>query len=339
MRDLRKEDELNRMMNGVGPQQQQNEQRQAQGFDAVSGHVDGQQSDKNTQFDFYESRLDVEGFVADYFAYRANKSGIEWYEQPELPFGVQPEHYMMRYLAELFEKRHMKDLEEFIDELMADPILTFNRFTEIVNIFGRNNNYQPSSMNYGRLVGLISFGGLAATRMLEENMQRQVGQIFIYVSRFIRGRINQTWENDGYCWADFMDLGRRIEKREAAIDAEESATRRASRRWSMIGIGAAVVVVGAAFIGGKILASKNCAESSAGMVKVKVRYLLVELLTNDEKPLQMDKAFIAKFYTALMKAITEVHGDYGNGAVRNSILIKVADTDICLIRIESTAEM
>lgn len=53
-----------------------------------------------------------------------------------------------------------------------------------------------------------------------------------------------------------MDLGRRIEKREAAIDAEESATRRASRRWSMIGIGAAVVVVGAAFIGGKILASK-----------------------------------------------------------------------------------
>ncbi len=39
---------------------------------------------------------------------------------------------------------------------------------------------------------------------------------------------------------------------------------------------------------------RNCAESSAGMVKVKVRYLLVELLTNDEKPLQMDKAFIAK---------------------------------------------
>ena len=63
MRDLRKEDELNRMMNGVGPQQQQNEQRQAPGFDAVNGHVDGQQRDKNRQFDFYESRLDVEGFV------------------------------------------------------------------------------------------------------------------------------------------------------------------------------------------------------------------------------------------------------------------------------------
>ena len=39
---------------------------------------------------------------------------------------------------------------------------------------------------------------------------------------------------------------------------------------------------------------RRCAESSAEMVKVKVRYLLVELLTNDEKPLQMDKAFIAK---------------------------------------------
>ncbi len=60
---------------------------------------------------------------------------------------------------------------------------------------------------------------------------------------------------------------------------------------------------------------------------------LKEISSNDKPTL------LFQFYTALMKEITEVHGDYGNGAVRNSILIKVADTDICLIRIESTAEM
>ena len=67
---------------------------------------------------------------------RMRISCIEWsnewvFNSSNQNYKGENEWHICRYLAELFEKRHMKDLEEFIDELMADPILTFNRFTEV----------------------------------------------------------------------------------------------------------------------------------------------------------------------------------------------------------------
>ncbi|VDN23810.1 unnamed protein product [Cylicostephanus goldi] len=46
--------------------------------------------------DFEDPRLDVEGFVVDYIAWRIKQGMQEWHEQPALPFGTQPEHEMMR---------------------------------------------------------------------------------------------------------------------------------------------------------------------------------------------------------------------------------------------------
>ncbi|KAJ1351721.1 hypothetical protein KIN20_007844, partial [Parelaphostrongylus tenuis] len=101
--------------------------------------------------DFEEPRLDLEGFVVDYLSWRIKQDKMEWFEQPELPFGVQPEHEMMRKVAYIFERRHRTELHEFADELLENENLTFHRYCEIVDEFGRTADEMESGMSYGRL--------------------------------------------------------------------------------------------------------------------------------------------------------------------------------------------
>ncbi|XGW14946.1 hypothetical protein V3C99_000882 [Haemonchus contortus] len=202
--------------------------------------------------DFENPRLDVEGFVVDYLSWRIKQDGLEWFEQPALPFGTQPEHVMMRQVAHIFERRHRYELNEFADELLENEDLTFSRYCEIVDEFGRTADELENGMSYGRLVGLISFGGLVAARMYARNFRREVRQLATYTAKFIDKRIRLTWVEDARSWKNFMTIGADIIRRDA-LQREVEERRRASRRWSLIGIGAAALVGVGAIIGTRIL--------------------------------------------------------------------------------------
>ncbi|VDM70337.1 unnamed protein product [Strongylus vulgaris] len=190
--------------------------------------------------DFEDPRLEVEGFVVDYIAWRIKRDKHEWYEQPALPFGTQPEHEMMsqkvtedslqfldnidinlfsaillyvfefflfrysvllfRKVAYIFERRHRSELHAFADELLEDENLSFTRYCEIVDEFGRTADEMENGMSYGRLVGLISFGGLVAARLYARNLRREVQQLALYTAKFIAKRIRLTWVEDERSW-------------------------------------------------------------------------------------------------------------------------------------------
>uniref|UniRef100_A0A7I5E9G9 BH4_2 domain-containing protein n=1 Tax=Haemonchus contortus TaxID=6289 RepID=A0A7I5E9G9_HAECO len=196
--------------------------------------------------------LTLRDFVVDYLAWRIKQDGLEWFEQPALPFGTQPEHVMMRQVAHIFERRHRNELNEFADELLENEDLTFSRYCEIVDEFGRTADELENGMSYGRLVGLISFGGLVAARMYARNFRREVRQLATYTAKFIDKRIRLTWVEDARSWKNFMTIGADIIRRDA-LQREVEERRRASRRWSLIGIGAAALVGVGAIIGTRIL--------------------------------------------------------------------------------------
>uniref|UniRef100_A0A8R1I5Q8 BH4_2 domain-containing protein n=2 Tax=Caenorhabditis japonica TaxID=281687 RepID=A0A8R1I5Q8_CAEJA len=102
-------------------------------------------------YDWELPRLDIEGFVVDYFSYRIKQRGLEWYDAPDLPCGVQPEHEMMRVLGTIFEKKHREDFENDSEKLLANPRITFAIYQEIVQTVG-NAQTATCPMSYGRLV-------------------------------------------------------------------------------------------------------------------------------------------------------------------------------------------
>ncbi|CAI4231067.1 unnamed protein product [Auanema sp. JU1783] len=203
-------------------------------------------------YDFQLPHLDIKGFVVDYFSFRIEKDRLEWHERPELPYGVQPEHKVMRRLASIFERRHTVELDGFANELLEDEHLSFARYCDILEEFGRVENEEARGMSYGRLVGIIAFGGVVAARMMQHNLRKEVQQIFLYTSRFVDARIRLTWPTERKSWKLFMTVAADIIQRDDKSLMEESNFSR--RRWSIV-IGAALVGIGA-IIGTKTLMSK-----------------------------------------------------------------------------------
>ncbi|WKY02435.1 hypothetical protein Q1695_016023 [Nippostrongylus brasiliensis] len=210
-------------------------------------NLNEQDSTPNDGPDYEDPRLDV-----DYFSWRIKLIGTEWYEQPELPFKGQPEHDLMRRVAYIFELRHRAELHELADELLENEQMTFNRYCEVVDEFGRTVDEMENGMSYGRLVGLISFGGLLAARLYERDMRREVQQLATYTAKFIDKRIRLTWLEDDRSWKNFMVIGGDIVRRDTQ-QRELAERRRSSRRWSLIGIGAAALVGVGAIIGTRVL--------------------------------------------------------------------------------------
>lgn len=201
-------------------------------------------------YDWEEPRLDIKGFVVDYFTYRINKNGLEWYEAPVLPDGVQKEHEMMRSLGTLFETKHTEAFENFSEQLLAVPKITFNIYQDVVQTVGNANGSCP--MSYGRLIGLISFGGMVAAKMMESSeMRGQVQNLLMYTSLFIKTRMRQSWKEHNKSWAEFMSNGQRLKSdNEKEVVAAERL--RTIKNWSIGAVSVSVLGL-AAVLGGRIM--------------------------------------------------------------------------------------
>ncbi|CAD6188522.1 unnamed protein product [Caenorhabditis auriculariae] len=79
----------------------------------------------------------------------------------------------------------------------------------------------------------------------------------------------------------------------------------------------------------------RCLSSLRDMVKVKNRYFLLQLIFNDgvEKDIHPGEIF-----KEVMKLATDMFGDLGNAALRSSLMVKVADGDVFVLRVESSSE-
>ncbi|CAB3401571.1 unnamed protein product [Caenorhabditis bovis] len=204
--------------------------------------------------DWELERLDIEGFVVDYFTFRIRKEGLEWYDAPELPYGTQPEHEVMRCVASVFEEKNSQELEKFAEQLMASPKVTFSVYQEIVQSVGFSAS-EACPMSYGRLVGLLSFGGLVASKMISHpTLREQVRNMAVYTSLFIKSRIRSSWKEHKKTWAGFMELGVAVrDKKQNVANAE--TMRKSRRRWSVYGMTAAAVAVFSIVVGGRMILS------------------------------------------------------------------------------------
>lgn len=195
--------------------------------------------DSTKVYDWEENRLDIRSFVVDYFTHRVAQNGLDWHDAPALPNEVQEEYKMMRSLGTIFEKRHAEELERLSDQLLAVPRISFSVYQDVVQTVGNSPNC-PCPMSYGRLIGLISFGGMVAARMMESaELQGQVRNLLTYTALFIKTRIRQSWKEHDRSWASFMVLGQQMRD-----DYEKEAHEgHRLKSWSIIGAGVIAVLV------------------------------------------------------------------------------------------------
>lgn len=193
-------------------------------------------------YDWEDPRLGIQGFVADYFSYRIEQSGLDWYDAPALPDGVQDEFKMMRSLATIFEKKHAEELENCSEQLLAVPKLTFHLYQEVAKFFDRSIGPGHCSMSYGHLIGLISFGGMVAAKMMgTAELQGQVRNLLLYTSLFIKTRIRQCWKEHDRSWAGFMALGKQMKE---DFERDQTAAQEGRlRSWSIIGASVIAAIV------------------------------------------------------------------------------------------------
>ncbi|KHN78669.1 Apoptosis regulator ced-9 [Toxocara canis] len=194
--------------------------------------------------DFEHDKYAIQGFVVDYFTYRLQLKDFEWAERPVLPYENLAEYEAMRDVALIFERRHSDELNRMVDQLLSDKYLSFQRYVEVVENFGRNDDESPAHMSYGRLVALISFGGVMVCRLAEEHMRSEISAVALYTSKFLEKRIQLSWAQDDRSWAKFVECAEMIKRRDSVRQRErEECARARVRRWSWIGL-ATVGVVG-----------------------------------------------------------------------------------------------
>uniref|UniRef100_A0A914XS61 Ribonuclease P/MRP protein subunit POP5 n=1 Tax=Plectus sambesii TaxID=2011161 RepID=A0A914XS61_9BILA len=62
------------------------------------------------------------------------------------------------------------------------------------------------------------------------------------------------------------------------------------------------------------------------MVKFKNRYLLLEVITDDHVVTSKEQFNDSDVYFAMWEALSELHGDYGTGAAKQSLSVKVCNS-------------
>uniref|UniRef100_A0A915PRT1 Bcl-2 Bcl-2 homology region 1-3 domain-containing protein n=1 Tax=Setaria digitata TaxID=48799 RepID=A0A915PRT1_9BILA len=160
--------------------------------------------------DFQEEIYCVQDFVADYIQYRLHIHGIR--RIPDLIHPCRQDHHndLIRAVALIFEEKHEEELRKMIVE----------RFVCIYN-------ETPAQMSYGRLIALIAFAGLIATRLSDMKRFEEVSLVMSYTSNFLHKRVTLTWPQDKRSWITFFDLARTIiklnrkEKSEPKIEKRE----------------------------------------------------------------------------------------------------------------------
>ncbi|GMT18657.1 hypothetical protein PFISCL1PPCAC_9954 [Pristionchus fissidentatus] len=214
------------------------------------------------EHDWEDPRLAVEGFVTDYIVWRLARDNLEWYEAPDIPENAEIEHQAMRDMCVVFESRNSNDLIVLSDDLKSDS-LTYARFCEVVEEFGKSATDIPSEMTYGRMVGLITFAGLICVDKARNNERRDIGLVALYTSKFIESRIKLTWVDSMRSWSLFLDMHRQVVARLSSSRApsrpsvpsapSSSSSRRhsllPSRRSSLILAAVSIVGVGAIVAG------------------------------------------------------------------------------------------
>ncbi|MFH4980673.1 hypothetical protein AB6A40_007382 [Gnathostoma spinigerum] len=200
-------------------------------------------SPKEELADFELPKYAIQGFVIDYFAFRLLKEGYDWDNKPELPYPELPQYHMMRAMAVIFERKHEAELNEMVAELMQDKFVTYRRYVKVVEEFASNEDESPAQMSYGRLVALISFGGLVATHLARQSEYDEVSLVATFTSKFLEQRIQQTWASDNRSWEKFTELANLIIARDMVKQNQKELGRRIDQRWSL------VAAVGFGFVG------------------------------------------------------------------------------------------
>lgn len=73
-------------------------------------------------------------------------------------------------------------------------------FFQVMEHFVCIHNETPSQMSYGRLIALIAFAGLVATRLSDMKYFAEVSLIMSYTSKFLQKRIALTWPQHKRSW-------------------------------------------------------------------------------------------------------------------------------------------
>ncbi|KAM3723078.1 Apoptosis regulator [Dirofilaria immitis] len=191
--------------------------------DSTTSKYDKYNEYTNVWFECRDDIYVIQDFVADYIQYRLRIHSNR--RIPNLMHACRRSYQndLMRSVALIFEEKHEEELRRMVASLCANENFSFKRYIE---------NEKPAEMSYGRLIALIAFAGLIATRLSDMKRFAEVSMIMSYTSKFLQKRVALTWPQNKRSWSKFFDLARTIVKLNKNEESEPKIER--NEWWSAI---------------------------------------------------------------------------------------------------------
>ncbi|KAM3723079.1 Apoptosis regulator [Dirofilaria immitis] len=200
--------------------------------DSTTSKYDKYNEYTNVWFECRDDIYVIQDFVADYIQYRLRIHSNR--RIPNLMHACRRSYQndLMRSVALIFEEKHEEELRRMVASLCANENFSFKRYIEIMEHFVCIQNEKPAEMSYGRLIALIAFAGLIATRLSDMKRFAEVSMIMSYTSKFLQKRVALTWPQNKRSWSKFFDLARTIVKLNKNEESEPKIER--NEWWSAI---------------------------------------------------------------------------------------------------------
>ncbi|CAG9533775.1 unnamed protein product [Cercopithifilaria johnstoni] len=174
----------------------------------------------------------VQDFVSDYIQYRIRIHGNHSISKFIHACRQGSENDLIRSVALIFEEKHEEELQKMMEMLCENKSFSLNQYIEIMEHFVCIQDETPSQMSYGRLIALIAFAGLIATRLNDMKCFAEVSMVMSYTSKFLQQRIALTWPHHKRSWSKFFDLVRTIIKLNKKEEAKPKVEK--NKWWSAI---------------------------------------------------------------------------------------------------------
>uniref|UniRef100_A0A1I8E8Y7 Bcl-2 Bcl-2 homology region 1-3 domain-containing protein n=1 Tax=Wuchereria bancrofti TaxID=6293 RepID=A0A1I8E8Y7_WUCBA len=201
--------------------------------DSITSKYDKCNECSNRRLECEDGMYRIQDFVADYIQYRIHIHGNRKVQNLVNPCRQGCENGLIRSVALIFEEKHKEELQKMVEILCENESFSCSQYIEIMEQFVCIHNESPSQMSYGRLIALIAFAGLIATRLIDMKYFAEVSMVMSYTSKFLHKRIALTWPYHKRSWvrlhyvSKFFDLARTIiklnktEKAESKVEKNE----------------------------------------------------------------------------------------------------------------------
>ncbi|KAL3831508.1 hypothetical protein ACJMK2_023249 [Sinanodonta woodiana] len=142
--------------------------------------------------------LNVNCIVSDYINYKLKKDGFVWSTSPKITGPDNEVMLTVRRICDEFEERCSKQFRDMYSNCAQVDVTADSVFKVYEELIGKE-------LNWGRVVGILTFSGIMARQCMVSGQASKVDYIVDWTCEFISQRV-EPWTREHNGWKGFVEF-------------------------------------------------------------------------------------------------------------------------------------